>query len=107
MARQQVLAEPCREHPERFVRGTSAVPALPEAVRINPPDHPSLTHEKLTDFQTEMSHCTRHIPEFFILSYPAFRNAKSNTFMPARITRFSSSVLRIRFSHLSKYLGRK
>jgi len=57
-ARQQVLAEAYREHPERFVRGTPAVSALPEAVWINPPDPQNAQQQLLTNFQTELSHCT-------------------------------------------------
>jgi putative transposase len=36
-ARQQVLVEAYKAHPERFVRGTPKPPALPTAVWINPP----------------------------------------------------------------------
>jgi putative transposase len=57
-ARQQVLAEAYREHPERFVRGTPVVSALPEAVWINPPDPQNAQQQLLTNFQTELSHCT-------------------------------------------------
>jgi putative transposase len=35
--RQAVLVAAYAAHPERFVRGPSAVPALPDAVWINPP----------------------------------------------------------------------
>ena len=57
-ARQQVLAEAYREHPERFVRGTPVVSALPQAVWINPPDQQNSQQQLLTNFQTELSHCT-------------------------------------------------
>ncbi len=57
-ARRQVLAEAYRDHPERFVRGTPVVAALPKAVWINPPDQRSSTQETLTNFQTELSHWT-------------------------------------------------
>ena len=37
MQRQAVLTTAYAAHPERFVRGPSTVPALPDAVWINPP----------------------------------------------------------------------
>ena len=56
-ARQEVLDEAYRCHPERFLGGPPVAPPLPKAVWINPPDQTISTQEKLTNFQTELSHC--------------------------------------------------
>ena len=47
-ARNAVLAETYRQHPERYVRGCPTAPELPDAVWINPPHNPM----DMTEFDT-------------------------------------------------------
>ena len=54
--RQMVLNTAYEQHPERFVRHTPRVAALPESVWINRPEHVIETDPLLTNFSTELSH---------------------------------------------------
>jgi putative transposase len=58
--RQQVLQAAYAAYPERFVRGQPALPELPKAVWINPPESDTSTPEEsqrlLSKFLSELSH---------------------------------------------------